>query len=940
MPKVVQHGRRYFILWVVLCCILPFTSTASHVIAVEIRAKPIDCSSKTYEITVIGYVSSASGVNFGGDEGDFLFFGDGDSLHISEIQEVIIDPLLQIGRVEFKVTHTYPSIGRYILSYRERNRNEGILNMEESGLTVFYTESSITISEGHCDSSPHLTVPPVDRACSGVAYYHNPGTVDPDDDSLSFSFVAPQSDLNTIAKGYLYPHEPKFYSVAGIPYNQGNENNNGPPGFNIDPIDGTMVWDAPGAAGQYAFAIKVISWRYHPVDSAWFMTGFSIRDMMVVVEECVNNKPDIITPSDLCVIAGTAVVFDVPATDPDSHPVSIEAFSEAFSLSESPAEILPTGTPLQSTAAPYDTASLQFRWQTNCLHAKAQPYNIVFKVTDSPPAGPRLVRFKTVSIKVIAPPPEIESVNLNPVTKNVTLEWKDYPCENVEGIQIWRRVAQYDYNQPECNTGMPYFLRYILLTTLPGEATTYTDSDLSIGVQYCYRIVALNGNNKISSRISLDTCLIPKPVEAPVITNVSVIETDELAGSVEIRWTSPFDIDKNQYPPPYMYKVFRSTGFRGGNFTEITESPISDTVYIDTGRDTHNFSHEYKIELFVPTLTTDGIDTSSVASSVFLEAESEPNQIKLTWEANTPWYNFIQHFPFHLIYRSDQGPAGPFILIDSVDVNEYGMQYVDSGKFQNNNLIEDHAYYYKVLTRGSYGNPSIVEPLENFSKVTGNIIRDVRPPCTPVVVLNNTDCSTFDCNTDSYYNRITWSFSDSDCVEDGLTYRVFASNPESNEFVTVATVSENSFQHDNLTSLAHCYTVAAIDRFGNISDQSDSVCSDNCPYFELPNVFTPGSNDDLNEQLIAYGADAGTSKCARFVKEVDLTIYNRWGMKVYSVYGATAENNYIFWDGLSNSGNEVDAGVYYYSANVTFDVRDPAEQRKVIKGWVHVIRNH
>lgn len=940
MPKVVQRDKRYFILWIVLYCILPFTSIASHLIAVEIRAKPIDCSSRTYEITVIGYVSAASAVNFGGDERDFLFFGDGDSLHVSEIEDVIIDPVLQIGRVEFKVTHTYASNGQYVLAYRERNRNDGILNMEDSGLTVFYTESSITISDGHCDSSPHLTVPPVDRACSGVAYYHNPGTIDPDDDSLSFSFVAPQSDLNTIAKGYLYPHEPKFYAAAGVPYNQGNENNSGRPGFNIDPIDGTMVWDAPGATGQYAFAIKVTSWRYNPTDRTWFMTGFSIRDMMVIVEECVNNKPDISIPADLCVVAGATVIFNVPATDPDGDPVTIEAFSEVFSLADNPAEILPTGTPLQSTAAPYDTASLEFKWETSCSHVKNQPYNIVFKVTDSPSAGPKLVRFKTVSIKIVAPPPEIESVNVNPLTKSVTLDWKEYSCDNVEGIQVWRRVADYDYNQPGCNAGMPYFLRYTLLTTLSGEATSYTDSDLSIGAQYCYRIVALNGNNKIASRISLDTCLIPKPAEAPVITNVSVIETSETSGSVEIRWTSPFDIDKNQYPPPYMYKVFRGSGFQNEIFTALTESPISDTIYIDTERNTQELPHEYKIELFVPALATEGIDTSSVASSVFLEAESRPGQIKLTWTANTPWYNFIQNFPFHLIYRSEQGPEGPFILIDSVDVNEYGMQYIDKGQFQNLSLLEDHVYYYKVLTRGSYGNSRIIEPLENYSQVDGNVILDTRPPCTPLVVLSNPDCSAFDCNTDSYYNRITWSFSDAGCAEEGLTYRVYASDPETTEFVPLATVSENSFEHGNLTSLARCYTVAAIDRFGNISEQSDSVCNDNCPYFELPNVFTPGSNDDLNEEFIAYGPDSGTSRCTRFVKEVDLTIYNRWGMKVYSVYGATAENNYIFWDGLSNSGNEVDAGVYYYSANVTFDVRDPSEKSKVIKGWVHVIRNH
>lgn len=914
-------------------------SSASHLIAVEIRARPIDCSARMYEVTLIAYVNIASSVTFGGDE-DSLFFGDGLSVIVEEQSPVVIDPILQIGRVQYTITHTYSKVGKYILSYKEHARNDGIANMDASGNTTFYTESSITISVDECDASPYLTVPPVDRACSGISYFHNPGAVDIDDDSVSFSFVAPKSDLGKDVRNFLYPNNSQFYSLAGINYNQGNEAGSGPPIFVIDPVDGTLTWDAPGATGEYALAIKITSWKFNKTDSTWFESGFSVRDMQVIVEDCSNKKPDLEVPEDLCVIAGTNVDFTVPASDPDGHLVSIEAFSDAFSLLEGAAIVSPEGSSLQSTAAPHDTAAMQFTWNTSCLHIKNQPYKIVFKVTDSPTGGPRLVRFKTVSIKVIAPPPVFEDVDVNPISRSVTLKWKDYSCENIQGIQVWRRVSHYDYTQPECNTGMPYFLRYTLLTTLQGNASNYIDSDLSYGAQYCYRIVALTGDNKITSRISLDTCLIPKPAEAPVITNVSVIETNNANGSIEVRWTSPFDIDKVQYPPPYMYKVFRSTGFESKDFVEITEAPISDTIYVDTGRDTETTPYEYQIELFVPALTTSAIDTSSISSSVFLKAESQPNQIKLTWEANTPWYNFVQNFPFHLIYRSEEGSAGPFILIDSVDVNEHGHAYIDSGKFQNRRLIDDKVYYYKILARGSYGNRAIAEPLENFSQVAGTIILDITPPCTPIVVLEKTDCGVFDCNSDSYYNKISWTMPDMSCYEEGLTYRVFIGESENDEFVPVATVSENSFQHNNLSALAQCYSVAAIDMLGNISAQSERVCNDNCPYFELPNVFTPGTADALNDQFIAFGAETGTLRCARFVKQVDLKVYNRWGMEIYSVDGATPEGNDIFWNGLSNSGKEVDAGVYFYSANVTFDVRNPDERNKVIKGWVHLIRNH
>ena len=85
---------------------------------------------------------------------------------------------------------------------------------------------------------------------------------------------------------------------------------------------------------------------------------------------------------------------------------------------------------------------------------------------------------------------------------------------------------------------------------------------------------------------------------------------------------------------------------------------------------------------------------------------------------------------------------------------------------------------------------------------------------------------------------------------------------------------------------------------------------------------------------MAFGAETGTSRCARFVKQVDLKVYNRWGMEVYSVVDIVPESNYVFWDGSSNTGREVDDGVYFYSADVTFDVRDPAAQQNVKGGFI------
>ena len=316
-----------------------------------------------------------------------------------------------------------------------------------------------------------------------------------------------------------------------------------------------------------------------------------------------------------------------------------------------------------------------------------------------------------------------------------------------------------------------------------------------------------------------------------------------------------------------------------------------------------------------------------------------PGKISLLWNANTPWYNYSYSHPYHLIYRSEVNPDGPFTLIDSVDVNEYGFHYIDSGKFQNRSLTEGKIYYYKVLTRGSYGNPAIDEPVENFSQISGTTALDVTPPCTPIVVMESTDCGSLDCSTDTYYNRITWSFEHNTCLENGLTYRIFTADTEDGPFETLTTLQEDSYQHNGLSSLAKCYRVAAIDAVGNLSALSEPVCNDNCPYFELPNVFTPGTGDGMNEAFLAFGPDNGTTRCSRFVKQVDLTIYNRWGEKIYFI-SADEPNVNMLWDGSVDSGKEAESGIYYYNATVTFDVRDPSQKNKLFKGWIHLIRNH
>jgi gliding motility-associated-like protein len=80
------------------------------------------------------------------------------------------------------------------------------------------------------------------------------------------------------------------------------------------------------------------------------------------------------------------------------------------------------------------------------------------------------------------------------------------------------------------------------------------------------------------------------------------------------------------------------------------------------------------------------------------------------------------------------------------------------------------------------------------------------------------------------------------------------------------------------------------------------------------------------------------SRCARFVLSVDFRVYNRWGKEIYNYQSGGERSIYIDWDGKDNNGKELPTAVYYYNAEVTFDVVDPARKKQNIKGWVHLIR--
>jgi gliding motility-associated-like protein len=84
------------------------------------------------------------------------------------------------------------------------------------------------------------------------------------------------------------------------------------------------------------------------------------------------------------------------------------------------------------------------------------------------------------------------------------------------------------------------------------------------------------------------------------------------------------------------------------------------------------------------------------------------------------------------------------------------------------------------------------------------------------------------------------------------------------------------------------------------------MCVDNCPYYFLPNVFTP-NRDEVNDHFQAFPW--------KFVDSVDVRIFNRNGEEVYQT-----NDPGIHWNGMHREGGMCSDGVYYYTAKV-FTIR-------------------
>ncbi|MFM1912636.1 MAG: hypothetical protein RIR51_474 [Bacteroidota bacterium] len=946
MPRSKKYIHLFLTIFFLVLCQFAF---GSHLKGGEISIKRISKETLTYQFTLITYTEN----NRANDEQNEVNFCFGDGSGIFKAPR--IGQPVDIGngtlRNVYIIEYTYPANAlSYKVSVAIPNRNAGVRNISSSDSVPFYVETVFSTNSGlGLNNTPIFLNPAVDLTAQvGQLFIHNPNAIDFEGDSLAYRLSVSKygnqdkcGDANRgmIAPGFVQPNE-----VSATPSS-----------FTIDPLNGDVKWDVPQEVGRYNLAFIVEEWRNG------LKISETVRDMQVEVQDANNNRPLLTAPEDICVTAGDFIRKVISAEDQPSSdgaridPIDLISTSNIYENGGA-AYIKPpyaTFTNKYNVASPQST---EFTWQTSCDHIRKVPYDVLFKVVDNPPPNVSLaglVDSKIWHIKVVAPAPTGFKTKVLGPNAGVEISWDPYNCNLLNPkMVIYRKKGDCEeIIQDPCTIGVvpDGYIKVAEINISDGKYIDTKGLEKNNNYVYVGMIKFTNSSAVVDYTPLTNTSCSLIPTIAPLMTNVSVQKTNQLNGENLVRWSIPKNFDQNQIAGPYYYEVLRAIGVSNPNFESITDllpanlsGALDDTTFIDQGINTFDKVNYYKVNFYN---TVNGekalVDVSAEARNVYLVGKTTTNSVALNWFTDTPWSN---EFQVHRVYRETEAGSGQFDKIADVSVGN-----ASTFKFTDTNLIADSTYCYFVETTGKYGEGYPQFLLENASQIVcfktvngGNGGNDggldgggggnTLDPCTPNLISVETDCGRINqngsCDITSFTNRLNWSLQKLEtCDTNIVNYKIFYANSDSSGFNLINTVDSKLFNHEKSDEIQGCYYIQSVSSNGKTSPNSNKICVENCPNFELPNVFSP-NDDGLNDRFLPL-------RCPLFVENIHAKIVDRYGQIVYEYDGNLSG---FGWDGTNLKGNILPAETYYYQVEVLFRNSGSSNQNKSLKGWVELIK--
>tara|TARA_B110000483_G_C18201878_1_gene545610 strand:+ start:954 stop:3638 length:2685 start_codon:yes stop_codon:yes gene_type:complete len=865
---------------------------ATHNRAGQISYKHI--SNLTYEITVTTFTDPDA---TGADRCTLdVHFGDGSMETVNRSNGVLNNRCTAnvntgdgeliyqntIRKNRYITTHTYAGPGSYIITMSDPNRVDNIQNIPNSVSVPFFLRSTLVISSTvGPNTSPDLFYYPVDNGCMQKPYFHNPGAVDPDGDSLHFSFSVCYGDDGKPIPGYVLPNE---------------INPNGMNNLEIDEQSGTLSWITPQAFGDFNVCILIQEFRRDTVSGQVIKVGDVLRDMQMTIGACDNDPPTYDPLPDECVLANDTVKRAIRFNDVGDL-LTLTGSGLPLNLNISPAKF-------NQPVIELDSVESVFYWETLCDHIRTRSYQMVFRAADNRQLS-ELVNFSTLNVLIVGPPSNF--IDAEPKGNSVQLSWSVNPCDNAVGYKIYRKIDSLGYVPDKCVVGVPAFTGYKLIAKVSSyNLVNYTDDNdgegLVHGHKYCYMITGVYPDG-VESLPTFEACTQLKK-DVPVITRVSIRNTSESFGRDTVMWASPTELDDTvQFLGPYQYRIYRKINdfpFEQIGLTNIVNNiEDGDTMFVDENLNTKDDFLSYKIEL---TSGVDVVGETQKAQSLYLQAKGLDRSMLLTWDVQVPWTNY-----FYEVHRFNE-LLQLYELLDTA----YGTQFIDSG------LINETSYCYLVKSIGKYSTSGFIDPLINWSQISCAAPTDTIPPCNPLNIVVEGDC-----DLDRTY--LFWENPKIECGDDIWKYRIYYAPKLGDEYEFIyETVDADETEYEKISpySIAGCYEITALDSSGNESIAEDRFCIDNCPNYRLPNVFTPGG-DGANDFFVPLPY--------KHVESINMKIYDRWGSLVFK-----ATNPAIGWDGRHFLTNRIlPSGVYFYVCTVN-EIRLTGIEPMELKGTVTI----
>ncbi len=623
----------------------------------------------------------------------------------------------------------------------------------------------------------------------------------------------------------------------------------------INPITGDLLWDSPMSTGEFNIAIAIDEYR------DGMNVGTIVRDMQIAIQVCENRPPELHVAEELCALVGDTLRIPVKATDPDTADfLELSARSGILELNSHKIGINPL----------FDTLA----WVPQHRHVQEQPHPVYFRARDN--GRPNLNTLKTLMIHVRSHAPKW--VSITPTFTLMHLQWTPLVDERISGYRIYRTSSEATgITQESCDYGMSDST-YQLIAEIPNNTiSVFMDTAVNQHLRYCYRILAVYKNG-LTTQMSDEICesLLSN---TPIIERVSVRNTDVLYGEMDLAWHSPLDFNVIMDSAYVHYVIHRSLG--SGNFQAI--DTVSDTSYIDKNLNTEENLYYYKIELILITSdSTTSIGFSGDASSISANATGRNRRVNVQWYSWQPWK--AEGFA---IYRKRSWQSN----FDSIG-------YTQETFFTDTTVVNDTSYTYKIKGFGRHYNERINDYiLLNWSQET-SAIPQLDTPCTPDLTLDYSLCKPAE-------NGLSWQPLDEDCNDESSIYHIFYTPSKKEVFREIAVQSENTFIHTELSMNIGCYYVLSRNAKELESEPSDTVCVDtrHCLQYELPNIFTPNS-DNINDHFKALPNEYSGS--------FSIHIYNRWGVLVFE-----SNNPDFAWDGKNHTTKkDCPEGAYFYVAEL------------------------